>query len=111
MALQVDNARLVAKQFDGAAAGVCLDRGDFIGQMNTAADDGLSMLPDVTKKTPVPARALLRSWKAVVPRVAEVLRAASMVLWLNPDMGHRIDMYAPIDGICKCRNPLVGFRV
>jgi hypothetical protein len=29
---QVENARRVADQFAGAVAGVCLDRGDFIGQ-------------------------------------------------------------------------------
>lgn len=47
-------------------------------------------------------RALLRSWKSTVPRIAEVLHAASsnppdgagMALWLNPDMSHRIDMSA-----------------
>eukprot|EP01046_Picozoa_sp_COSAG06_P015589 COSAG06_NODE_1004_length_11128_cov_5.572944_7_plen_116_part_00 len=65
--------------------------------VNTGADDGLTMLPD-SSGAPVAARSLLRSWKAVVPRIAEALHEAKnppdgsgMVLWINPDMGHRID--------------------
>lgn len=91
-AFQVANARRVVREFP-SVAGVCLDRGDFIGCMNQNADDGKTMINGKT------ARALLSSWRLTVPQVAEVLHAAGMQLWLNPDMGHRIDMYQHIDGI------------
>ena len=57
---------------------VCLDRGDFIGQVNIAADDGLTMLPSVDAAGAlVPGRALLRSWKVPGPAF---LRRTSIAL-------------------------------
>jgi hypothetical protein len=109
------NARTVASELGSAAAGVCLDRGDWIPMLNAAADDGVTLTPDDGR----PARALLNSWKVAIQIVAEALHAAGegataaphpsassvastrrrLALFANPDMGHRVDMYRGVDGI------------
>ena len=89
----------------GGSSGVCLDRGDWIYLVNLAADDGRSALIDGR-----PARSLLTSWRQVVPKIAEALHSPlqsddlrrtgkPLALFVNPDKGHRLDMYRRVDGI------------
>jgi hypothetical protein len=102
-AFLLENARRVAREFSGenanrtSVSGVCLDRGDWSYLVNLAADDGVSATADGHTVRP-----LLRSWRQVVPKLAEVLHAADqrpLALFVNPDRGHRIDMYQGADGI------------
>lgn len=77
--------------------GVCLDRGDYIRLVNRAADDGVSATADGR-----PARALVNSWRQVVPQIGALLHSAAhkaLALYVNPDSGHRVDMYEGVDGI------------
>lgn len=111
-ALQLENARAVVAKTP-SAVGVCLDRGDFVGLLNARGDDGVSMAPPPAANTSgggkgaapaalssgIPARALVRSFRSVAPEIAAVLHSAGMALFLNADMGHRVDMYASVDGI------------
>lgn len=92
-AFLVENAERVVKELP-EAAGVCIDRGDYLGMMNAAADDGVSMAPGN-----VTGRALLVSWKETSAKIAESLHAAGKALYLNPDMGHRVDMWKHTDGL------------
>lgn len=88
---------------------MCLDRGDWIPLLNGAADDGVTFTDEGRA-----ARALLTSWKVAVRTVAETLHAGSassspLALFVNPDMGHRVDMYRHVDGIFdEMGDPLPG---
>ena len=104
----MNNTDRVVKEFSGSgAAGLCLDRGDYIGLLNSAADDGVTMwtsapAPDASgvQVTHV-ARPLIHSWRQLIPRIAERLHAATpepMALFVNPDCSHRLDMYEGVDG-------------
>ena len=99
MALLLANTERVIATLP-SAQGVCLDRGDYIGLLNIASDDGSYTLPMLNSgnRGGVTARALVNSWKAVVPSIAELLHNASKALYMNPDMGHRVDMCLGVDG-------------
>lgn len=91
--LLLNNTKRIVKQFSASVAGVCLDRGDYIGLMNVNADDGITTTPDGRN-----ARALVQSWRNVTASIGDLLHQAGMSLYANPDMGHRVDMYRNIDG-------------
>ncbi len=94
-AFLLNNTRHVIDSFGADVAGVCLDRGDYIGLLNVkgGVDDGVSTTPAGEA-----GRALVRSWQQVVEKIAAQLHAASLALYANPDMGHRVDMYQHVDG-------------
>ena len=91
----LNNTRDVVDSFQHSVAGVCLDRGDYIGLLNAKAgvDDGVTTTPDSR-----PGRALVNSWKVTTSSIANILHQHSMALFANPDMGHRVDMYKDVDG-------------
>ena len=102
-----ENAATIATEFGGSAAGVCLDRGDYIPMINRAADDGVTCTADG-----LTGRALLNSWKGTIGRVARALHSApakALALFVNPDMGHRVDMYRGVDGFFdEMADPMPG---
>jgi len=58
------------------SAGVCIDRQDWIGTVNPAADDGQTWFPLVPGKEFAPVRAMIFSWKAAMTSFAQVWHAS-----------------------------------
>jgi len=73
-------------------AGIAIDRCDWLQEYNHAADDGGTWIAGRS------ARALVRSWKCLMPRISEALhpRGKAIVASLST---HRIDMARHLDGI------------
>ena len=77
----LNNTKHVVKSFgtgNASVAGVCLDRGDYIGLINVKAgvDDGVTTTP-----TNQPGRALVNSWKITTSKIAALLHDAKMALY------------------------------
>jgi hypothetical protein len=87
----LENARRVVDNLT-ESSGICIDRGDWIGVLNAAGDDKISMANGHV------VRPLLYSWKRSVPQLAEILHKKGKALYMNPDMGHRIDLHKGVDG-------------
>lgn len=59
------------------SAGVCIDRQDWIGQVNPAADDGNTWFPVRPGKQFAPVRAMIFSWKSAMAAFAAVWHNSS----------------------------------
>ena len=88
-----NNTQRLIQYFNTTIAGLCLDRGDYIGLMNVNGDDQITTTP-----TGRLGRALVVSWKLLMAEIHDVLHANGKALYVNPDMGHRVDMYRYVDG-------------
>jgi hypothetical protein len=73
------------------AAGICIDRLDWLRFYNLDADDGVSWLAGK------PARFLGQSWKATLDLIGPVMHGADKVIFVNP-LYRRVDLMANVDG-------------
>ncbi|MDR3736413.1 MAG: hypothetical protein P4L10_12860 [Acidobacteriaceae bacterium] len=72
--------------------GICIDRMDWLTLYNANRDDGISWIDGR------PARALLVSWKKVLPKLAAILHQAGKFVYGNP-LTMRIDANRFLDGL------------
>lgn len=72
--------------------GIAIDRCDWLQEYNYRADDGGTLIAGR------PARALVRSWKALLPRLAGVLHPRGKAIFASLS-DHRLDMAEYVDGI------------
>ena len=73
------------------AAGICIDRMDWLRRYNTNASDGVSWFNDHA------ARSLCESWKGWMARVGPLMHNAGKVIFANP-MTARVDLMREVDG-------------
>ncbi|MEW6741248.1 MAG: NPCBM/NEW2 domain-containing protein [Planctomycetota bacterium] len=71
--------------------GICIDRTDWLVQMNPLADDGLSWIDS-------PQRSLCQSWLSLLSRLGPLMHEAGKVIYVNP-LYHRLDLMREVDGI------------
>jgi hypothetical protein len=69
----LENTKRVVDTLD-SNAGICIDRGDWLGVLNAAGDDTVSMVHGRV------ARSLMSSWKETIPKMAEILHESGKVL-------------------------------
>jgi hypothetical protein len=74
------------------AAGICIDRTDYLRECNTNADDG------VTWHNDAPARSLTVSWKLLMDRLGPILHREHKVIFCN-FMHPRLDLARHIDAL------------
>ena len=89
----LNNTKRLIKYFNATIAGICFDRGDYIGLLNVNGDDGVSTTPNGRI-----SRALVFSWKLLLSSIHQILHQNNKLIYVNPDMGHRVDMYSFVDG-------------
>lgn len=90
-AFLLDQARLHVEKIPDAQ-GICMDRLDWLNEYNWRADDGMSWLDGR------PARSLLNSFKAFVPRLSAVMHGNGKAMFCNPHM-NRLEMMEYFDGV------------
>ncbi len=73
------------------AAGLCVDRLDWLNQYNRTADDGVSWYYGG------PARSIGMSWKDTSAKLGELLHKADKVLFVN-NIYNRLDLLRHVDG-------------
>jgi hypothetical protein len=74
------------------AQGICIDRLDWLNEYNWHADDGKSWIADR------PARSLLNSFKAFMPRLSTLMHGHHKAIFCNPHM-NRLELMEHIDGV------------
>jgi hypothetical protein len=74
------------------AAGICIDRMDWLSRFNSKADDGVSW---VNGK---PARALYVSWQNLLAKLGPLMHRAGKVIFVNP-INARLDCLRYVDGV------------
>lgn len=73
------------------AAGICIDRNDYLRQYNLNGNDGVSWRGQ-------PARALVESWKSLLGRLGPLMHDHDKVIFANTQHP-RIDLVRHLDGI------------
>ena len=74
------------------AAGICIDRLDWLAQYNPKGDDGVSW---VNGK---PSRALYTSWQSLMDKLGPLMHRADKVIFINP-INSKLDWLRQVDGI------------
>ena len=72
--------------------GICIDRMDWLDQINRKADDGVSWVGDG------PARSLCVSWNKLLAALGPKMHDADKVIFVNP-IYSRLDLLRHVDGI------------
>jgi hypothetical protein len=73
------------------AAGICIDRMDWLRMYNEERDDGLSWFGDR------PTRSLLVSWKSLLEKLGPIMHGSGKVIYVN-NHDKRIDLLRQVDG-------------
>jgi hypothetical protein len=76
------------------AAGICVDRMDWLIHINYNADDGIGWYPGDRK-----GRLLLLSWNSVMPELGKLMHSNGKVVFGNPSRAsHRLNVVRELDG-------------
>jgi hypothetical protein len=87
----LNQARLHVEKFPDAQ-GIAIDRFDWLNEYNWHADDGKTWIGGR------PVRALLNSYRGLMPRLARIFHDSGKVVFCNPHM-NRLDLMEWIDGV------------
>jgi hypothetical protein len=75
------------------AAGICIDRMDWIGRINYGADDGIGWYGSGR-----PGRSIAVSWINMMTDLGKLMHSNGKVMFGNPSWIHRLDIVRNLDG-------------
>jgi len=76
------------------AAGICIDRMDWLVHVNYGADDGTGWYPG-----DLPGRSLLISWNNIMPELGKLMHSNGKVVFGNPSVfAHQLNLMRELDG-------------